>query len=212
MNATSKEPTFLDPRDRIWSLYIDNVEKRDRSRLEQWKGDTEGILIFTGLFAAIVATFVVSTLPSLSPDSGDQTVALLSQIMTIILNNNGSSSIALDAVTASPVFAVPKYAVQVNMLWLVSLCLSLFSALAATLVQQWARTYVHDVNRHTSLATRGLVHAGLESGLIRFRMEHTAAAIMFLLHASVFLFYAGLLVLLFSTNSLIAHILVVLMG
>ncbi|KZV68822.1 hypothetical protein PENSPDRAFT_753875 [Peniophora sp. CONT] len=208
----SGEPTFLDARDGIWSLYLESAEKRGKSRLEQWKGDTDGILIFTGLFAATVATFVVSTLPSLSPDSGSQTVNLLAQVLAVLANNSETSHVNLTAAIGPSVFEVPRSAIQVNTLWLISLCLSLSSALAATLVQQWARTYIRDAHRHTKVVTRGLVHAALEYGIARFRMEHSAAAIMFLLHASVFLFYAGLLVLLFSTNAVIAQILAALMG
>ncbi|KZV66109.1 hypothetical protein PENSPDRAFT_551550, partial [Peniophora sp. CONT] len=62
---------------KLWSLYLNDAEKRDKERVEHWKGSTDGILIFTGLFAATVASFVIYTLPMLVPDTGNQTVLLL---------------------------------------------------------------------------------------------------------------------------------------
>ncbi|KAF8495120.1 hypothetical protein F5888DRAFT_580220 [Russula emetica] len=44
------------------------------------KGDSEGILIFTGLFAATEAVFIIESYKQLSPDSGATTVFLLQQI------------------------------------------------------------------------------------------------------------------------------------
>ncbi|KAI9467267.1 hypothetical protein BJY52DRAFT_1079426, partial [Lactarius psammicola] len=63
-----------------WSLYLDEVEKVDKGVTESWKGDTEGIIVFTGLFSATVAAFIVESYKKLSPDSGDTTNALLTQL------------------------------------------------------------------------------------------------------------------------------------
>ena len=41
--------TFIDPQDKFWSLYLSDAEKYDNFRLESWKGDAEGILIFVRL-------------------------------------------------------------------------------------------------------------------------------------------------------------------
>lgn len=38
--------TFIDPQDKFWSMYLSDAEKYDKFRIESWKGDTEGILIF----------------------------------------------------------------------------------------------------------------------------------------------------------------------
>ncbi|KZV72281.1 hypothetical protein PENSPDRAFT_663820 [Peniophora sp. CONT] len=65
-------------KERFWKLYFDSIADRsDKQRLESWKGDTDGILIFTGLFGAIVATFAVDSLPMLSASSTERTTAIV---------------------------------------------------------------------------------------------------------------------------------------
>ncbi|KZV76247.1 hypothetical protein PENSPDRAFT_726168, partial [Peniophora sp. CONT] len=213
MVSSPSEPAFIDPRDQIWSLFVADADKRDNGRLAQWKGDAEGILIFTGLFAATVATFIVSTLPMLAPDPEDQSVALLSEILTVLIDRDEALASVRRKATPMPLpFVVPKSAIQVNTLWLISLFLSLSSALSATLVQQWVRSYQHDGNRHASLGRCGPVRAALSLGIERFHMKDAVAMMTFLLHVSVFLFCAGMIVLLFSMNTVIAVILSVLMA
>ncbi|VDB85608.1 unnamed protein product [Peniophora sp. CBMAI 1063] len=208
-----EEPSFPDSRDGIWSQFISDAEKRDRTQLEQWKGDTEGILIFTGLFAATVATFVVSSLPMLSPDSGSQTVMLLTEVIAVLSDQSTTAGpVNITASQLSPTFEVPPYARQVNVLWLVSLFLALSSALFATLVQQWARTYAHHVRLHPNPRQRGIIYAALILGMERFRMEDTVAGIVTLVHVSVFLFFAGMLVLLYATDLLVATLLTALIA
>ncbi|KAJ7028907.1 hypothetical protein C8F04DRAFT_1289338 [Mycena alexandri] len=36
----------------MWALYVLEAEKYDKSLVESWKSDMEGILIFAGLFSA----------------------------------------------------------------------------------------------------------------------------------------------------------------
>ncbi|KAI0058249.1 hypothetical protein BV25DRAFT_1290701 [Artomyces pyxidatus] len=46
------EPDKYAGKDSIWSMYLSKVEKTDKDLAEDWKGNTDGILIFTGLFSA----------------------------------------------------------------------------------------------------------------------------------------------------------------
>ncbi|KAI0319074.1 hypothetical protein OF83DRAFT_1041691, partial [Amylostereum chailletii] len=103
-------------------------------QIETWKGDADGILIFTGLFSATVAAFIVESYKLLEPDSGDATVVLLSQLVAIV---NGSQPLT----SPSAPFSAPRSIIDVNILWFFSLIFSLTCALGATLVQQWTRNY-----------------------------------------------------------------------
>ncbi|KAH9035435.1 hypothetical protein EDB84DRAFT_1224236 [Lactarius hengduanensis] len=38
---------YGDPSDGLWSMYLTEAEKQDKDVTESWKGDTEGILVFT---------------------------------------------------------------------------------------------------------------------------------------------------------------------
>lgn len=162
------------------------------------------IYLQTGLFAATVATFVVSSLPTLSPDSGDATVELLRDILATLSNQTNASRTSSIPDPSILSFQPTLPAVWVNALWLISLMTSICCALSATLVQQWARDYAHQVRRRGRPGIRGPVYATLALGVRRFKMEHAVAAVIGLLHIAVAAFFAGLLVLLYTTNTTIS--------
>jgi hypothetical protein len=86
-----------------------------------------------------------------------------------------------------------------------SFILSLFCALLATLVQQWSRAYIANAQRRGTPRSRGPTHAYLRVGVDRFGFNYAVDAIITLLHLSVTLFLAGLLIFLFSLNSTVAN-------
>ena len=96
---------------------------------------------------------------------------------------------------------------RVNILWFFSLTLSVACALAATLVQQWARKYLLATQIPSSPQRRARVRTYLFQGVLRFRLGTIATAVPFLLHASVFLFFAGLIDFLFQINRILAWVL-----
>ena len=96
---------------------------------------------------------------------------------------------------------------RVNILWFLSLSLSVTCALAATLVQQWARKYLLTTQIPSSPQRRARVRTYLFQGVLRFRLGTVATAVPFLLHASVFLFFAGLIEFLFQINHVLAWVL-----
>ncbi|KAI0061274.1 hypothetical protein BV25DRAFT_1769237, partial [Artomyces pyxidatus] len=65
---------------KLWSVYLSEAFKNDDGIVENMKGNTDGILVFTGLFSATVAAFIIESYKTLQPDSGDTTVLLLTQI------------------------------------------------------------------------------------------------------------------------------------
>ncbi|KAJ7617699.1 hypothetical protein DFH06DRAFT_961388, partial [Mycena polygramma] len=65
---------------KLWAVYISEAEKYDKSLVESWKSDMEGMLIFAGLFSAVLTAFLIESYKTLSPDSEDRTVKLLTQI------------------------------------------------------------------------------------------------------------------------------------
>ncbi|KZV65610.1 hypothetical protein PENSPDRAFT_689689 [Peniophora sp. CONT] len=197
--------TFIDPQDKFWSLYLSDAEKYDKLRMESWKGDTDGILIFTGLFAATVATFVVASYDLLSPNSNDETVILLKQLVSL---SNDTQPQPMSEST----FAPPVSAIWINSLWFGSLFVALSCALAATLVQQWIRRYGHDVQRRGPPRIRGPIHVFLSMGVRRFGMDHAVASIVTLLHLAVWLFFGGLVIYMSAANNIMAYVVVGGMG
>ncbi|KAI0290973.1 hypothetical protein BC826DRAFT_864741, partial [Russula brevipes] len=116
-----------------WKLYGRESENHDKALVDGWKGNTDSMLIFTGLFSAIVAAFLIETYKSLLPDNSSQTVSLLAQL---VAQSNGTAV----ALPQTPGGINPS-AIRVNILMFLSLFFSMTSALVSTLIQQWAREY-----------------------------------------------------------------------
>ncbi|KAJ7693288.1 hypothetical protein B0H14DRAFT_2419579 [Mycena olivaceomarginata] len=56
---------------------MSEAKKYDRSLVESWKSDTEGMLISAGLFSASLTAFLIESYKTLIPDSGNASVFLL---------------------------------------------------------------------------------------------------------------------------------------
>ncbi|KAI0033807.1 hypothetical protein K488DRAFT_33419, partial [Vararia minispora EC-137] len=187
-----------------WSLYLSEVEKTDKKLTERWKSETDAILIFTGLFAATVATFVVIAYPSLSPNGTADTITLLQTISSQLA---GGQDTALPSALPSESFQVPLSTLRINIVWFLSLLICLCCALAATLVQRWTRGYLADAYPGSAPCKRGPVHAYLRVGIERFGLARAVDCIITLLHISVFLFVAGLVEFTFTLSLSLAYIL-----
>ncbi|KAH9071478.1 hypothetical protein EDB83DRAFT_2198475, partial [Lactarius deliciosus] len=195
-----------DPSDGLWSIYLTEAEKEDMQLTESWKGDTDGILVFTGLFSATVAAFLIESYKKLSPDSGDTTNVLLTQISAQLVSISNGTSLASVAVQSAQPFKPTASAVRVNVLWFLSLVLSLSCALSATLMQQWARRYQELARRRGAFHRRGRMRAFIFDGINRFGMARAVATMPTLLHISVFLFFSGLVDFLFPIYTSVAYV------
>lgn len=216
----SREKT---PQDKFWGTYLRVMKDEDEARPKDWDGNTGSILTFvsvlvlfanesnrsngrqTGLFAATVAAFVIESYKSLSRDSGDQTVILLTKLLAATTDpsfNRTATSESIDD------FHAPLPAVLANALWFVSLVVALACALLATLVQQWSRDYVRDVKKRDTLdedfASRALSHIYIRMGVDRYGMDGVVNFIVGLVHLAVILFAIGLLLFLYPINAAVS--------
>src|SRR6266576_6799316 len=118
----------------MWNMYLGEVKEDDQRITDAWKEDANGLLVFvslkllvslfismtslkTGLFSATVGAFIIEFYKKLSPDSGEQTVALLGEISQQLANfpngNYSSAAIQLSPPSASMVW--------VTAMWMISL-------------------------------------------------------------------------------------------
>ncbi|KAH9041597.1 hypothetical protein EDB85DRAFT_1365042 [Lactarius pseudohatsudake] len=189
---------YGDPSGKLWSMYLTEAKKEDGQITKKWTEDTNGVLVFTGLFSAIVAAFIMESYKKLSPDSGDQTVKLLTQLV------NFSAGVPVVVQNSPPPFKAPASIVRVNVMWFLSLILSLSCALLATLMQQWARRYSEYAQHRGAPRRRARIRAYMFEGVEKFRLSQAVEAIPLLLHTSVFLFFAGLIDFLLPINDVVA--------
>jgi len=162
----------------------------------------------TGLFAAALATFVVDSYKSLLPNSAANTVVLLAQISQQLdgLTNATLASRASSSSLPQSSFRPPNSAVWVNALWFLSLVISLFCALLATLQQRWARRYLLLTQPQRAIHKRAFIRSFFAEGVSRFHLPIIVEAIPALLHISVFLFLAGLVISLVAIHHTVGFI------
>ncbi|KAF8474395.1 hypothetical protein DFH94DRAFT_695460 [Russula ochroleuca] len=79
-DGSTRDEVHEDLVNEMWSGYLKNVDEYDKRVTDGWKEDANGVLVFTGLFSATVASFIIESYKLLSPDSGNQTVFLLGQL------------------------------------------------------------------------------------------------------------------------------------
>ncbi|KAI0038669.1 hypothetical protein FA95DRAFT_1505222, partial [Auriscalpium vulgare] len=202
LTLSGADGSYGHPSDKIWMFYNAQADEHDKGLVESWKGDTEGILIFAGLFSATVSAFIIESYKKLSADSGDATVALLTQLV-----NQGTTM--PNGTYSGLVFTAPASAIRVNVLWFLSLILTLTCALAATLMQQWARHYVQISHKQKAPYKRARMRTFLSMGVETFHMTRAVETIPTILHASVFLFFVGLVDFMLSINKTVAYIILV---
>ena len=212
--------------DDMWTEYLKNVDDYDKRLTDGWKDDANGVLVFvslyllasvsitvtiwkTGLFSAIVASFIIESYKLLSPDSGSQSVFLLGQLSQQFAGFANGTHVQPQSYTSSP----PSVSIiWVNILWLLSFLLSTTSALFATLMLQWARIYI-DLPRTPSVPKeRARVRSVLFFGTETYRMHLAVKTAPALLHLSVFLFFTGLVVFFFTISKTVAIVILISVG
>ncbi|KAF5392571.1 hypothetical protein D9757_002259 [Collybiopsis confluens] len=214
-----------DPSARIWSIYLNNAEKDTERLAERWKGDMDAILIFVrdvlfplpsiieiraqaGLFSASVTAFIIESYRDLVPDDSNTSVLLLAHIYRQISNDTTLSGVLppLKQILDPSAFVAPTTALTCNILWFLSLSLSLTAALSATLVQQWTRNYLQGTVGRDLPHQRARISAYLYEGVGRFHMPGIVTTIPLLLHLSLLLFFAGLVEFLRPVNPVISYL------
>ncbi|TFY80559.1 hypothetical protein EWM64_g3454 [Hericium alpestre] len=139
----------MGPNARVWRVYLDEAEAFDTDMIEGWKDTIDVLLVFAGLFSAVVSTFVVQTAQALQPDYGQITASLLTELVS--LQRTAALGQSVDAVPRSVLNATSTFSAAgtdrwVNALWFTSLSFSLATALISVLVKQWLQHYVSAVS------------------------------------------------------------------
>ncbi|KAJ7642348.1 hypothetical protein DFH06DRAFT_607904 [Mycena polygramma] len=187
----------------MWAVYVAEAEKYDKGLVASWRSDMEGMLIFAGLFSASLTAFLIESYKTLNNDSGDTTVRILTQIShQLAASQNGS----VFSVPPPPDFTPSPAALACNALWFISLGLSLSCALIATLLEQWARDFIHRSEIQSAPRVRARIFSFLYYGLKRFNMHTVVEIIPLLLHMALLFFFAGLVAFLLPVNLVMAVI------
>ncbi|KAJ7199154.1 hypothetical protein GGX14DRAFT_173933 [Mycena pura] len=211
-----RDPSEEAAASKLWAVYVSEAGKYDKALVESWKRDMEGILIFAGLFSASLTAFIIESYKTLMPDSGASMVQLLAHISEQLAAVANNGTVVSPPLAPSSHFTPPATSLVCNVLWFISLGLSLTCALIATLLEQWARNFLHKTDMRSSPVVRARIFSYLYYGLKQFKMHTIVEIIPLLLHISVIFFFAGLVPFLIPINvpvaTLAALILIVVVG
>ncbi|KAH9029297.1 hypothetical protein EDB83DRAFT_2654891 [Lactarius deliciosus] len=187
---------YGDPSAKIWGLYLSLAEKFDKGHGDSWAGNTDGVLVFTGLFSATVATFIVASYQSLQPNSSDTAVLLLSQIsqqLTALANGTPSP----------PPLSLPRC----GFLQTYPFCRARQHAVVHQSWHEHGLCVVGD--SHAAVdppPKRARIRAFFADGVEKFALGAAVEVLPVLLHTSVLIFYIGLIDFLLNINHTVAFI------
>lgn len=163
----------------------------------------DGILIFSGLFSAVVSAFLVDSYKALQPDASTATANIIAQVATLLANSTNQPLPSLPPIpspNSHTAFLI------INALWFLSLVFSLACALSATLIQQWSRVYLQGTEERFIPHERARMRTYLHKGVQKFYLANIVDAIPMLLHISLFLFFGGLILFLYKIEAKLARI------
>ncbi|KAK0445328.1 uncharacterized protein EV420DRAFT_1277072, partial [Desarmillaria tabescens] len=187
------------PTARVWRMFIDECQSFDAERIGGLKENVEVLLVFAGLFSAVVATFVAQTSQNLQADYSEISALLLFEMVNIqraIINGVAISTVPASPLNPNSLFIPTTSDIWVNGLWFVSLSLSLITALVAVLAKQWIRQHMlpSSGTPRDRCRIRQFRYVGFEA----WHVPLIVGILPFLLHISLAVFLAGLVVFLMA--------------
>ncbi|PIL29064.1 hypothetical protein GSI_09112 [Ganoderma sinense ZZ0214-1] len=191
-----------------WAACAKALREYDEAMIQDWKEEIDTLLVFAGLFSAVLTAFNIESYKWLQQQSDDTHTAILSQIsmqlnsFTVNANFVNATIPAVPQVAAS--FKASGFAVRLNTLWFSSLVCSLLSASLGLLVKQWLREYLAGSSNISRESIR--IRQYRYDGMRRWRVPEIILCLPILLQAALLLFFIGLLDLLWTLHPIVAGV------
>ncbi|KAK0239878.1 hypothetical protein EDD85DRAFT_788089 [Armillaria nabsnona] len=197
---------------RVFRTYVDERAIHNANMVEESRDGVDVLLVFAGLFSAVVTTFVAQTSQSLQVDFTEMSANLLFEMINI--QRAIASGASLDTVAPSPLnpnitFIASTTSVWVNGLWFTSLALSLTIALVLVLVKQWLHHYM--ALPSGTPRERSLLQQFRYAGLQNWHVLVIIGILPVLMHTALAIFFVGLVIFLGPLQDTIAWVVGVIM-
>ncbi|KAF9065119.1 hypothetical protein BDP27DRAFT_1366713 [Rhodocollybia butyracea] len=193
----------LDPEARIWRVYGDEAAAFDNDMVGELSDSLDILLVFAGLFSAVLTTFVAQTSQSLSQDYTQLSASYLSEL-TLLVRANANSTAISNIPSTSTAFSPAILDLWVNGLWFTSLVIALSVALFAVLAKQWLRQYMSIVTGTPQ--EQAFIRQFRLDGLEKWRVQSLIGMLPTLLHLALILFFVGLIIFLIPLSTIMAYI------
>ncbi|TFK89058.1 hypothetical protein K466DRAFT_444807, partial [Polyporus arcularius HHB13444] len=199
-----------------WEETAKIVKTYSDELVDRWNKEIDTLLVFAGLFSAILTAFNVQSYQLLTPAPATDPVIIAlehisAQLRSFSVNPPSVNSTQPAFVHQDPIpTPATRWAIWLNALWFSSLIFSLAAASIGLMVKQWITEYNSGLSG-TSHQTARLRQLRLES-LERWHVKEIVSVLPVLLQMASALFFAGLLVLLWQLNRTVAIVATVLVG
>ncbi|KDR77970.1 hypothetical protein GALMADRAFT_17717, partial [Galerina marginata CBS 339.88] len=199
-------PDIGDP----WENLLEPLLERDKARCDAWKEEVQNLLIFAGLFSAVLTAFVIESYPRLQPGTNDLMITLLERIATRLDNPlNGTASQSRDSMVSQS--SPTDSSFRINTFWFISLVLSLTTALMGIVSLQWLREHQRYPKSLPSMDRYALFNMRAE-GLEAWYVPQIFSSLPILLQSALILFLVGLVDFLLASGHQVAIPVIVVMG
>ncbi|KAK0457170.1 uncharacterized protein EV420DRAFT_1335894, partial [Desarmillaria tabescens] len=202
-----KQYEELGPFARVWRTYIEECAPFDAEMVEGWRDGLGVLLVFAGLFSAVVTTLVVQTSQRLQVNYGQVTASLLFELIDVqraAANGSSVNDVPRSGLTPFSEFRPTTSDLLVNGLWFTSLSFSLTTALLAVLTKQWIHLYMSIPSGTPQDRCR--VRQFQYMGLQQWRVAFIIGLLPVLMSASLCVFLVGLVVFLVPLQKSIAFV------
>ncbi|KAK0209924.1 hypothetical protein IW262DRAFT_1281063, partial [Armillaria fumosa] len=138
------------PTSSIWRAYLDESWDCDTNMVAEQRGELNIILVFAGLFSAIVTAFVIQLSANLQPDYQKMSALLLFDqinIQRVLANGTSLDNIITSDTDPTAPFTPDLHDIWIYRYWSTSLTLSLLTAFFAILVDAWYFLYLSPIAR-----------------------------------------------------------------
>ncbi|KAF8184209.1 hypothetical protein BJ912DRAFT_927908 [Pholiota molesta] len=173
-----------------WQILLAPILERDKAQCEAWKDEVQNLLIFAGLFSAVVTAFTIETYKGLQQDPSNTMILLLSTIANNLQNSQNNNTEAIPI--SQPAFSPTLSTVRVNIFMFMSLILSLATVLIGIVSLQWLREHQAYTGSFTPQNTFAAVHMRSEA-LEKWRVPEIFSALPLILQSALILFFVGVI-------------------
>ncbi|KAJ3761201.1 hypothetical protein EV360DRAFT_93167 [Lentinula raphanica] len=194
-----EDPVFEEtgPNARVWRTYLVESAAFNENMVGEARDGLDAMLVFAGLFSAVVTSFLVQTSQNLQLNSADVTASLLSELVAVqraAASGGNISAVPPSILVFGSDFHPNAVDVWINGLWLISLALALVIALTAVLVKQWLHHYVAIPSGTPK--ERSHIHQFRFAGLEKWQVLSIIGLLPVIMHVSLALFFLGLIIFL----------------
>ncbi|KAI0078007.1 hypothetical protein K474DRAFT_1594948 [Panus rudis PR-1116 ss-1] len=158
-----------------------------------YKEDIDTLLVFGGLFSAVMTAFLIESYKNLQgdPDEALQRVLLhISMQLGSFTVGQGFANSTIPLIPPASHFKPPLIARRVNVMWFASLIIALMAASYGMLIKQWLREYL--AGEETSPQARVRIRCFRFPALQTWKVFEIVAILPLLLQLSLGLFLLGL--------------------